>query len=137
MAHLLGVKRLVLVGRAADRLQKVAALASRSVAVDIIATERLAKDWVEKRGLAKAIGALLLPQGADAVIDLIPNGHDFYQVLAGLRTDGAIVHLGGNFSLVPVPAGVIMQKCWKFYGSRNHSRADALQILTWLKQKDG
>lgn len=132
IAHLFGIRRLVLVGRSKERLEAVARLTN--VSTDLVATDQLSKEWAEKKELAASL-ARLLPHGADAVIDLTPTGQDFWQVFAGLKVDGTLVHLGANFTVIPLPAGVIMQSCWKIVGIRNHSRGDVLKVISWLQDK--
>lgn len=132
IAQFFGIRRLVLVGRSKERLEAVAKLSN--LTTDIVATDQFSNEWAEKKELAASL-ARLLPHGADAVLDLTPTGQDFWQVFAGLKTDGTLVHLGANFTVIPLPAGIIMQSCWKIVGTRNHSRGDVLKVMTWLREK--
>ena len=125
-----GVHRLILIGRSTERLEAVKKLSN--IKTDIIALDKLSPEWVAKKELARIV-AQTIPTGADAFIDLTPSGTDLWQALAGLKTGGTLVHLGANSSVLPLPMVAIMANCWKIVGTRNHSRNDALTVLSWLK----
>lgn len=130
LAKFFSINWIILVGRSTERLEAVKKLTE--VKVDIIALDKLSEDWVAKKELARAV-AQTVPDGADAFIDLTPSGIDMWQALAGLGTNGTLVHLGANSSVLPLPMVAIMANCWTIVGTRNHSRNDALTILSWLK----
>ncbi|KEF59193.1 uncharacterized protein A1O9_04037 [Exophiala aquamarina CBS 119918] len=130
LADLFGINRIILVGRSTERLEAVKKLTQ--VRVDIIALDKLSENWVTKKELARAV-AQAIPEGADAFIDLTPSGTDMWQALSGLGTNGTLVHLGANSSVLPLPMVAIMANCWTIVGTRNHSRNDALTVLSWLK----
>ncbi len=131
LAGFFGIHRLILIGRSTERLEAVKKLSN--IQTDIIALDKLSPEWVTKKELARTV-AQTLPQGADAFIDLTPSGADLWQALAGLKTGGTLVHLGANSSVLPLPMVAIMAKCWRIVGTRNHSRNDALTVLSWLKE---
>lgn len=132
LAGLFGIHRLILIGRSTQRLEAIKSLGN--IQTDIIALDTLSTEWVAKKELAKAV-VQTVPGGADAFIDLTPNGTDLWQALAGLKTGGTLVHLGGNSSVLPLPMVAIMANCWRITGIRNHSRGDALKVLSWLEKK--
>ena len=99
-----------------------------------MALDQLSEQWEEKKELAGSL-ARLLPRGADAIIDLNPSGTGIWQMFAALKTGGHFVHLGANMAVLPLPMGVIMSNCWTIKGTRNHSRTDALTILSWLADR--
>jgi threonine dehydrogenase-like Zn-dependent dehydrogenase len=129
IAPYFGIARLVLVGRNAARLEALRTLAN--IKTDIIAADRLGEDWAKSQALARAV-AQLLPQGADAVIDYVPHGTDFWQALSGLAVGGRFVHMGGNPSAFPMPMIALLQKCWTIVATRNHSRSDVRLVLDLL-----
>jgi threonine dehydrogenase-like Zn-dependent dehydrogenase len=130
LAEFFSIYRIILVGRSSERLEAVRKLTR--IKVDIIALDKLSQDWVGKKELARVV-TQTVPEGADAFIDLTPSGTDMWQALAGLGTNGTFVHLGANSSVLPLPMVAIMANCWKIVGTRNHSRNDALTVLSWLK----
>jgi threonine dehydrogenase-like Zn-dependent dehydrogenase len=125
-----GVSRLVLVARSRERLSAVRHLAG-SVAVDVLALEDLPADWPGTGGLTGELRRLL-PRGADAVLDFIPDGPATWQAMAALATGGSLVHMGGNRTSPPFPAAVIMGNCWRLIGTRACTRSDARQVLDLL-----
>jgi threonine dehydrogenase-like Zn-dependent dehydrogenase len=129
LAEFFSIYRLVLIGRSTERLELVKKLSK--VKTDIIAVDQLSPEWVIKKELARTV-AQTIPLGADAFIDLTPGGTELWQSLAGLKTGGTMVHLGGNAAPLPLPMVAIMTNCWKIVGIRNHSRNDALTVLSWL-----
>ena len=131
LAHLFGVSRLILVGRSSERLEDVCRLAS--LPADPVALDDLDGDWPSSQGLTRAIRALV-PQGADGVLDFIPDGPATWQAMAALATGGTLVHMGGNMMPCPIPPRVMMLNCWRFVGTRACTRADARQVLDLLAQ---
>jgi threonine dehydrogenase-like Zn-dependent dehydrogenase len=129
LARHFGVSRLVLVGRRTERLEALRKLTE--IKTDIVAVDQLGEDWVKSKALARNM-ALLLPRGANAVIDYVPHGTDFWQALSGLAVGGSFVHMGGNTSAFPLPMIAVLQNCWKIVGTRNHSRSDVRQVLDLL-----
>ncbi|WP_018658444.1 alcohol dehydrogenase catalytic domain-containing protein [Actinomadura flavalba] len=125
-----GVARLVLVGRSADRLAAVAPLAG-GVPVETVALDELPDDWAQTQGLTRRLRALV-PDGAHAVLDFVPEGPVLTQATAAMATGGTLVHMGANPAPLPVPARVWMAKCWRFVGTRSCTRADAQQVLDLL-----
>ena len=71
MAHQFPISRIVLVGRSSERLEAVRKLTS--IRVDKIAIDQLPDDWESNGGLRQAM-LELLPDKADAFIDLTPSG---------------------------------------------------------------
>jgi len=125
-----GVARLVLVGRRADRLAPVAALAG-DVPTDVVATEDLPAGWGEDHGLTRALRAVA-PGGADAVLDYVPEGDAGAQAMAALSTGGRFVHMGANSSPLPFPMIAMMVNCWRFVGTRANTRSDVQDVLNLL-----
>ena len=126
LARHFGIARLVLVGRRAERLEALRSLTD--IETDIVAADRIGEGWAESKALARSV-AQLLPQGADAVIDYVPHGADYWQALSGLAVGGTLVHMGGNPTVLPVPMIALLQKCWRVVGTRNHTRADVRQVF--------
>ncbi|WP_194820508.1 alcohol dehydrogenase catalytic domain-containing protein [Nocardia sp. XZ_19_385] len=125
-----GISRLILVGRNADRLEAVRALAG-GVATDIVAIDELDSDWATTDGLTARLRALA-PDGADAVIDFIPDGPATGQAMAGLATGGTLVHMGANRTPLPFPPAALMINCWRYVGTRSCTRTDAREVLALL-----
>ena len=125
-----GVARLILVGRSRERLVDVQALAS-SISTEVVALEELSDDWPGTGGLTQALRRLV-PGGADAVVDYIPDGPATGQSMTGLATGGTLVHMGANPSPLPLPVIAMMANCWRFVGTRACTRTDATQVLTLL-----
>lgn len=130
LAHAFGVSRLILVGRSAERLHKVACLAGE-LETAVIALEDLSSDWDSTGALTREIRQLV-PRGADAVIDYIPAGQATAQAMGALATGGTMVHMGANPTPLSFPAIVLMANCWKFVGTRACTRNDALEVLGML-----
>ena len=130
LASHFGVSRLILVGRSRERLEAVGRLAG-TLPVDLVALEDLGQDWATSQGLTGALRALV-PGGADAVLDFIPEGPASWQAMAALATGGSLVHMGANPSPLPFPAMVIMVNCWRLVGTRACTRSDARQVLELL-----
>ncbi|MEU2282933.1 alcohol dehydrogenase catalytic domain-containing protein [Streptomyces sp. NPDC013178] len=133
LARHYGVSRLILVGRSAERLEAVRPLAE-GVHTDVVALEELPANWATDGGLTRALRALV-PQGADAVIDYVPDGPTSAQAMAALSTGGTLVHMGGNRSPLMVPIIAIMVNCWTFVGTRGCTRTDVHEVLSLLGRK--
>ncbi len=132
LAKSFGVSRLILVGRSTERLEAV-----KDVVVGIdcqcIGLDTLGEDWVSAKALAGRV-KVLAPEGVDAVIDYSPNGAEaMWQVIYGLAPHGTFVHVGGNWSILPVPMRVIGLNCWRIVGTRNHSRSDSKTVMKLLQ----
>jgi threonine dehydrogenase-like Zn-dependent dehydrogenase len=125
-----GVARLILVGRSAARLDAVRQLAGH-VPTDVVALESLPADWATTQGLTRALRTLA-PQGADAVLDFIPDGPATTQSLTALATGGSLVHMGANRAPVALPYIAVMVNCWRIVGTRACTRSDAREVLTML-----
>lgn len=125
-----GVACLILVGRSAERLDAVRRLAG-DIPTETVAMESLPDDWATTQGLTRALRQLV-PQGADAVLDFIPDGQASTQSLAALATGGSLVHMGANKSPLALPYLAIMVNCWRIIGTRSCTRTDAQEILALL-----
>lgn len=130
LAPLFGVGRLVLVGRAPERLEAVGALAG-TIPVQTVATSTLDEGWGERGGLTRAI-RMLAPAGVDAVADYTPSGPGTAQCLASLRPGGTLVHTGANPGPLPMPMVAFMAQMWRLVGSRGCTRTDTDQVLGLL-----
>jgi threonine dehydrogenase-like Zn-dependent dehydrogenase len=130
LARHFGVSRLVLVGRSTERLAAVRPLAG-DVPTDVVALDELPADWAERGGLTRALRALV-PQGADAVLDFVPDGPATSQSLAALATGGSLVHMGANRDLLTLPMIAVMVNCWRIIGTRACTRTDVRETLTLL-----
>ncbi|MDL4816521.1 alcohol dehydrogenase catalytic domain-containing protein [Actinomadura opuntiae] len=130
LARHFGVARLVLVGRSAERLEAVRRL-SAGVATDIVALDELPSGWDEKQGLTRALRDLV-PAGADAVLDYVPQGPVTLQATTALSTGGTLVHMGANQAPVTLPMIALMRNCWRIVGTRACTRTDAEQVLGLL-----
>lgn len=133
LAKHFGVARLVLVGRSSARLEALRVLSD--LPMEVVALDLLGEDWVEKKALASCVAQITHGQ-ADAVIDYGGQGTDMWQALAGLGTNGSLVHMGGNLSVLPVPMIGIMSNCWRIIGTRNHTRSDSDTVLRLLASGD-
>ncbi|MET7542990.1 alcohol dehydrogenase catalytic domain-containing protein [Streptomyces sp. NPDC005507] len=125
-----GVGRLILVGRSAERLAPVSALAG-DVQVDTVALDELPANWATTAGLTGALRALA-PHGADAVLDFVPEGPATSQALAALAIGGTIVHMGANRAPLTLPMAAVMVNCWRIVGTRACTRTDAQEVLALL-----
>ncbi|MEE6170291.1 MULTISPECIES: alcohol dehydrogenase catalytic domain-containing protein [unclassified Mycolicibacterium] len=130
LAASFGVARLILIGRDHDRLQSAATLAG-DIPTDVVTLAELDGDWETTEALPHRLRELA-PQGVDAVLDYMPAGPIVGKVMAGLATGGALVHMGANFTPLQVSAGVLMQNCLRFIGTRACTRTDARQVLQLL-----
>ncbi|GAA2204455.1 zinc-dependent dehydrogenase [Nonomuraea monospora] len=123
LAHLFGVTRLILLGRSRERLRSVAALAS--VPVETVALD-------ETGGLTRRLRRLV-PGGADAVIDYLPDQARLWEVVSGaLGVGGTLVHMGTDPAPHPVSFAAMMANCWRFTGLRGSARGDAHRVLALL-----
>lgn len=130
LAKFFGLRRLVLIGRSTQRLAEVAKLTD--VPVTIVSTDTLGEDWADTGGLARAT-AQAVPGGMDAVIDYLPEGGAMLQAVAGgLATGGVFVNMGGGAQPFGFPMRMMVRKCWKVVGTRNHSRLDAKEVLQMM-----
>lgn len=129
LAPWFGIKRIIAVARSRERLEQVKALAPDLV--DAVAFEDLDPDWPEKGGLTGAIRGLC-PKGVDVVMDFLPEGPGTWQSIGSLKTGGTAVVMGANPMPPPLPTLAIMVNCWQIIGTRNCTREDARQIVSWL-----
>ena len=130
LAPFFGVSRLILVGRSQTRVEAITVLTS--IPCDCIGLDTLGDDWTSSRALGRKV-CEIAPGGIDGIIDFSPSGQDLWQVTDGLTLGGSMIVLGGNWSVMPIPARVIGLKCWRVIGSRNHSRGDSKTVLELLK----
>jgi len=117
-----GVERLIAVGRSRSRLDEIRALDPKHV--EVLALEELGDRWLEDDGLVRALRDLV-PTGADAVIDYLPETPAGGQAIRSLRPGGTSVVLGGNPYGLNVPGRLVMLNCWRVIGTRFASRRDA------------
>ncbi|MFT4214982.1 MAG: alcohol dehydrogenase catalytic domain-containing protein [Microbacterium sp.] len=132
LAPHVGVGRVILVGRARERLDQVAALAAGRVAVDVIATDDLADDWEQTGALTGAIRELV-PAGPHAVLDFLAQGTGATQSLKSLRMGGTLVHMGGLHTPIDVPLRILMNYLWTVAGTRACTRGDVRAVLRLLE----
>lgn len=130
LASHFGVSRLILVGRSAERLGRVRPLAS-AIPTEAVALEELPEDWAATQGLTGALRALV-PEGADAVLDFMPEGPATPQAMAALATGGTLVHMGANLTPLAFPMLTLMINCWRVVGTRACTRTDAEDVLDLL-----
>ncbi|MFW7345797.1 MAG: alcohol dehydrogenase catalytic domain-containing protein [Pigmentiphaga sp.] len=128
-ARFFGARELVLVGRSDSRLEALRPLAG-GLPVKTVALEDL-PGWEEDGGLTRRL-VELLPQGADAVLDFFPSGPGSAQAMAALGTGGALVHMGGNTSMLPFSIRDMMHHCWRFVGTRSCTKKDTDLVLDLL-----
>lgn len=129
LARMLGVARLILVGRSSHRLAL-----SRQLAPSLVETlsfEDLDPSWEENGGLTAAIRDLV-PNGPDAVIDFLNHGAGTWQAIASLRPNGTAAIMGGNPTPPPVPAAAMMNNGWRIIGTHSCTRLDAQQVMSWI-----
>lgn len=129
LAPFFGVTRLVLVARSAERLRAVRALST--VPVETVALDTLDPDWPEQDELTARLRELA-PDGADAVIDYLPQGSGTAQCVSALATGGALVHMGGNRTPLPFSARDLQHRCWRIVGTRACTRSDTAAVLRLL-----
>ncbi|MDT0306615.1 alcohol dehydrogenase catalytic domain-containing protein [Streptomyces sp. DSM 44917] len=130
LARHFGAGRLVLVGRSAERLEAVRALAG-PVPAETVALEELGEDWGTDGALTGRLRALL-PEGADAAIDYLPAGPGSGQTAAAVGAAGTFVHMGGNGAPFPLSLRDLMHDCLRIVGTRNCTRADTAAVLGLL-----
>lgn len=131
LAPFFGVSRLVLIGRSTQRLEEVAKLSS--LPVDIVSTDTMGEDWAETGAMQRRM-AQVAPQGVDSMIDYLPVGGDMWQAAHGLATGGTFVNMGGGPQTFAFPMRMLISKCWRVVGTRNHSRLDAKATLGLMEQ---
>ena len=132
LVPLFGVKRLVLVGRSTQRLQKVQSLSQ--VKCDLVGFDEIEPGFDQGGfGLSNTLQQMI-PEGADAIVDLLGSTGNGYPVCRAMAVRGTYVHLGGNMTPLPMPALQLMVNCWTFVGTRNHSRGDSEMILGFLRE---
>ena len=130
LAPVFGVVRLILVGRSTERLHEVTKLTS--LQCECVGLDKLSQDWASKRELGSRVQEVI-PEGVDAVVDYSAEGTDLYQVIDAMVPGGTFIVMGGNRSVVPVPARLLGLNCWRVVGVRNHSRADSSMVLNLLQ----
>ncbi|GAA2636290.1 alcohol dehydrogenase catalytic domain-containing protein [Actinomadura fulvescens] len=129
LAPFFGAARLVLVGRSAQRLERVRELSS--LPADTVALDELDGDWETEGGLTGRLRDLV-PDGADAVLDFLPQGGGTAQATAALATGGTLVHMGGNRAPFPYSARDLQHHCWRVVGTRACTRTDTAAVLDLL-----
>lgn len=129
LAPHLGVARVVLVGRSAERLREVAALSA--VPAEIVAFDELPADWEESGALTARLRELV-PDGPHAVLDFLTGTAGGAQALQSLRMGGTLVHMGGNPAPIAVPLRILMNHLWTVAGSRACTRGDVRAVLRLL-----
>ncbi|PXX71519.1 threonine dehydrogenase-like Zn-dependent dehydrogenase [Nocardia tenerifensis] len=129
LAEHFGVGRLVLVARDAQRLDAVRGLAGR-VDTEVVALDEL-PDWASTNGLTRRLREIV-PEGAEAVLDYIPDGPATGQAMGALATGGTLVHMGANSTPLPFTPQAMMINCWRYVGTRACTRNDAREVLTLL-----
>ena len=131
LAEHLGVGRMILVGRNAERLEAAARLAG-SVPVDTLSFDELPEDWVQTGGLTRRLREMA-PEGIDGVMDyLTDHAEGVSQAMMATTQGGTLVHMGGNLVPIAIPPMLMMVNCWRFVGTRGVSRSDTTQILRML-----
>jgi threonine dehydrogenase-like Zn-dependent dehydrogenase len=126
-ARAFGIKRLIAMGRDADRLASVKALDPELVETVVIGADDTPQSLA---GRMRAI----VPAGVDAVIDYIPQGTGTSLVFGGIKTGGRIVHMGMNPQPLVIPPAAFASNCVSFIGSRNGTRRDAHDAMRLLSQ---
>lgn len=53
--------------------------------------------------------------------------------MSALATHGTFDHMGASNAILPVPLVGLMVNCWRWIGTRNHCRANALTVFDWLQ----
>jgi threonine dehydrogenase-like Zn-dependent dehydrogenase len=129
LAPFFGAARLVLVGRSAERLEAVRALSA--LPAETVALDELGGDWESEHALTARL-RVLVPDGADAVIDFLPGGGGTAQATAALATGGTLVHMGGNRTPFPYSARDLQHHCWRVVGTRACTRTDTATVLDLL-----
>lgn len=130
LAPWFGISRVIAVARSRERLEQIKALDPELV--DVVAFEDLSPDWPEKQGLTGALRGLC-PEGVDVILDFLPEGPGTWQSIASLKTGGTAVLMGANPMPPPLPTVAIMVNAWRILGTRNCTREDARQIVSWLE----
>ncbi|MGV2985049.1 zinc-dependent alcohol dehydrogenase [Microbacterium sp. AGC85] len=131
LAPHLGVGRVILVGRSAERLRAVAGLPVR-IPIDSIAFDELPDDWEQSGALTRRLRELA-PDGPHAVVDFLTAGAGATQALQSLRMGGSLVHMGGGQAPIDVPLRILMNSMWSVIGSRACTRADVAAVLRLME----
>ena len=97
-----------------------------------VAIDDLEEVWQTSKGLTKLV-LDKVPERIDALIDFTPEGTDIWQVVRAVRSDGSIVFMGGNPSVLPVSSREMQLNCWRISGHRNHSRRDTKVVMDLLE----
>ena len=127
VAPMFGISKLILVGRNSERLQEIEKLAT--IECETVSISNIDKNSPPLPALVRQHA----PEGVDAIIDFMPGGNDYHNIIGALARNGSFVHMGGSMETLQVPLIAIMVNCWKVVGTRNNSREDALCVLRWLK----
>ena len=127
LAPMFGIRHLILVGRNIERLQTVQKLSE--IPCSVISISHIKEGSPPLPALVRQHA----PEGVDAIIDFMPSGTDIYSIMGALAVDGTLVHMGASLETLPLPLMATMVNCWKFVGTRNNSREDALLVLRWLQ----
>ncbi|SPO07559.1 uncharacterized protein DNG_10254 [Cephalotrichum gorgonifer] len=134
LAKMFSIKKIILVGRSEERLEKVRRLTSIETVVCPLPPLEEARSPTGPHLLAQKLRSLA-SEGIRAIIDYLPTGNHHAQILPALCTGGTFVHIGGNVMPLAIPMVVIMQRCWRIVGSRSHEREDTDQVLKWLAER--
>lgn len=125
-----GVGRVVAMGRDVERLEAVRALAPDLVAAVHVAATDTPEQVV---GRMRAVE----PAGVHAVVDYLPEGPGIAKAFGGIRYGGRIVHMGMNPAPFPIPMIALSVACISLVGTRNATRADALDAMRILARDPG
>lgn len=126
MAGIFGANKVLLVGRNEGRLEAVRKVTE-------VETEAFVMGGGEGESLVERIRRAA-PEGVQAIIDYLPSGDTIEEILPALSSGGALVHMGGNASVLSVPMRMIMMKGWRIVGCRGNSRANACEALKWIEE---
>ena len=130
LAHLCKVKQVVLVGRSKKRceiISKHTLVPCRSFELDNNAQQSDVDGAVDN---IKQI----IPEGVDAIIDLLPTGDTVSGLVRALRPFGSVVFITPNFSNLNIRIVDVMKYGWRLNGSMLHCKQDAEQITSWMSQ---
>jgi threonine dehydrogenase-like Zn-dependent dehydrogenase len=128
LAPLVGIGRIIAVGRSAERLALVQELAPGLV--ETICTADL-EGWEQDSGLTAAIRHRI-PEGPDVVFDFLEDGPGTWQAIASLRKNGTGVLMGANTAMPPIPTVGLMMNGWRIIGTRSCTRSDSRQVMSWI-----
>jgi threonine dehydrogenase-like Zn-dependent dehydrogenase len=130
LARHFGARELLLVARSRERLDAVRPLAG-DLPLQCVAMDELPASW-ESNGSLTARLCEIWPDGADAVLDFLPSGGGTAQATLALADGGALVHMGGNDAVLPIPIRTLMHHCWRIVGTRSCTRSDSQAVLDLL-----